>query len=329
MSDIFGVPSNNLLLIFEGNSVTKLHLLTIAALLSLTACETTKTKMGSLEAKTVATGAAGGAISTNANTALEKCASPLGTVSLVENVNAGWYTILRDPYRLPPTANLLRLMIQQSNCFVVVERSAASTAAMNRERDLMASGQARAGSNIGQSQMVISDYGLSPEVIFNNQNAGGMGGALGSLIEGGAGRALAGVAGSLNTKEASTMLTLVDNRSGVQVSASEGSASKTDFGVMGGLFGGSAGGSVGAYSNTAQGKVISAAFMDAYNQMVTSLRNYKAQTVTGQGLGGGGKLGVDGASAPAQTFAPADANKKPPVPKRPPAAKPAPVRPVQ
>ena len=176
--------------------------------------------------------------------------------------------------------------------------------------------------------MVISDYGLSPEVIFNNQNAGGMGGALGSLIGGGAGRALAGVAGSLNTKEASTMLTLVDNRSGVQVSASEGSASKTDFGVMGGLFGGSAGGSADAYSNTAQGKVISAAFMDAYNQMVTSLRNYKAQTVTGQGLGGG-KLGVDGASAPAQTFAPADANKKPPVPKRLPAAKPAPVRPVQ
>ena len=97
-------------------------------------------KMGSPEAKTVATGAAGGAISTNANTALEKCASPLGTVSLVENVNASWYTILRDPYRLPPTANLLRLMIQQSNCFVVVERSAASTAATNRERDLMASG---------------------------------------------------------------------------------------------------------------------------------------------------------------------------------------------
>ena len=134
------MPSNNLLLIFEGNSVTKLHLLTIAALLSLTAYKATNMKMGSPEAKTVATGAAGGAISTNANTALEKCASPLGTVSLVENVNAGWYTILRDPYRLPPTANLLRLMIQQSNCFVVVERSAAGTAAMNRERDLMASG---------------------------------------------------------------------------------------------------------------------------------------------------------------------------------------------
>jgi hypothetical protein len=44
--------------------------------------------------------------------------------------------------------------------------------------------------------------------------------------------------------------------------------------------------------------------MDAFNQMVISLRNYKAQTVQGQGLGGGGRLGVDGAAPPSQTSAP-------------------------
>ena len=71
-------------------------------------------------ADTVATGGAGGATSSGENSQLEKCASPLCTVSLVENQDAGWYTILRDEYRLPPTANLLRLMVQQSNCFVVV-----------------------------------------------------------------------------------------------------------------------------------------------------------------------------------------------------------------
>jgi len=49
--------------------------------------------------------------------------------------------------------------------------------------------------------------------------------------------------------------------------------------------------------------VITAAFMDAYNQMVVALRNYKAQSVQGQGLGGGGKLGVDGGVAPSQTKA--------------------------
>ena len=56
------------------------------------------------------------------------------------------------------------------------------------------------------------------------------------------------------------MLTLVDNRSGVQVAASEGSASKSDFAGFGGIFGGGAGGGLGGYQNTAQGKVITAAF---------------------------------------------------------------------
>ncbi|WOP15538.1 CsgG/HfaB family protein [Ottowia sp. SB7-C50] len=273
----------------------------------LAGCETTNMKMGSQDAKTVATGAAGGASASGENTQLEKCASPLGTVSLVENEHAGWYTILRNEYRLPPTANLLRLLIQQSNCFVVVERGAAGMRAMNRERELMGSGQMRGGSNFGGGQMVASDYGMSPEIIFSEGNTGGIGGALGGLIGGRGGGLLGAVAAGTKTREASTMLTLVDNRSGVQVAASEGSASKTDFGGMGALFGGVAGGGLGGYQNTPQGKVITAAFMDAYNQMVRAVRNYRAQRVQGQGLGGGGRLGVDGGAAPSQTYTPENA----------------------
>mgnify|MGYP000895004747 FL=1 len=273
----------------------------------LAGCETTNMKMGSQDAKTVATGAAGGASASGENTQLEKCASPLGTVSLVENEHAGWYTILRNEYRLPPTANLLRLLIQQSNCFVVVERGAAGMRAMNRERELMGSGQMRGGSNFGGGQMVASDYGMSPEIIFSEGNTGGIGGALGGLIGGRGGGLLGAVAAGTKTREASTMLTLVDNRSGVQVAASEGSASKTDFGGMGALFGGVAGGGLGGYQNTPQGKVITAAFMDAYNQMVRAVRNYRAQSVQGQGLGGGGRLGVDGGAAPSQTYTPENA----------------------
>lgn len=276
----------------------------VAATLLLTACQTTDMQMGSQGAKTVATGAAAGDATANASSSLEKCPTPLGTVSLIENQSAGWYTILRNEYKLPPTANLLRLLIQQSNCFVVVERGAAGMNAMTRERALMQSGEMRQGSNFGGGQMVASDYGLSPEIIFNNSNAGGMGGSLGGLVGGRYGGVLAAVGGNLQTKEASTLLTLIDNRSGVQVAASEGSASKTDFGGFGQIFGGSAAGGLGGYSNTAQGKVITAAFMDAFNQMVVALRNYKAQTVQGQGLGGGGRLGVDGAAAPSQTSAP-------------------------
>lgn len=284
----------------------KLAALAAGAIL-LTGCQTTDMQMGSQSAKTVATGSAAGAASANASSALERCASPLGTVSLIENQSAGWYTIITGEYRLPPTSTLLRLLIQQSNCFVVVERGAAGMNAMNRERAMMQSGEMRAGSNFGAGQMVASDYGISPEVIINNSDAGGLGASLGGIANRGRYSALLGaVGGSLQTKEASTMLTLIDNRSGVQIGVSEGSASKTDFGGFLNVAGASAAGGIGGYSRTPQGKVIAAAFMDSYNQLVVSLRNYKAQVVQGQGLGGGGRLGVDGGAAPSQTSAPGE-----------------------
>ncbi len=301
------------LVIFRANAASALSdatpkrrasCIAIAAALLLAGCETTHLRMGNSDAKTVATGSAAGAATSGTSTELERCESSLGTVSLIENQQAGWYTILRDQYRLPPTANLLRLLVQQSNCFVVVERGASGMNAMTRERSLMQSGEMRQGSHFTQGQMVASDYGLSPEIVFQNNNAGGASASLGGLVGGRAGSLLAAIGGSLNTKEASALLTLIDNRSSVQVAASEGSASKTDFGAMGQLLGNSGGARLGGYSNTAEGKVIAAAFMDAFNQMVRSLRSYKAQTVRGQGLGGGGRLGVDGAAAPSQTSAP-------------------------
>jgi curli biogenesis system outer membrane secretion channel CsgG len=295
----------------------------LAGLLVLTGCQTTDMQLGSQSAKTVATGSAAGSATSGESSQLERCASPLGTVSLIENQSAGWYTVLRNEYKLPPTANLLRLLIQQSNCFVVVERGAAGMNAMSRERDLMASGEMRQGSNFGRGQMVASDYGMSPEIVFSNSNAGGAGASLGGLVGGRYSGVLAAVGGNLQTKEASALLTLIDNRSGVQVAASEGSASKTDFGGFLKLSGESGGGNLGGYTRTPQGKVIAAAFMDAFNQMVVSLRNYKAQTVRGQGLGGGGRLGVDGGAAPSQTYAPGAAAPSSPVqaPARRPAAK--------
>ena len=269
----------------------KHSLVAIAALGLLTACQSPAMQMGDPAAKTVATGSAAGSTTAGSSSALERCAAPLGTISLIENVNAGWYTILRNEYRLPPTANLLRLLIQQSNCFVVVERGAAGMAAMSRERALQDSGEMRKGSNFGKGQMVSSDFGLSPEVIFSEGNTGGIGGALGGLIGGGAGRAVAVIGANTKTREASVLLTMIDNRSGVQIAAAEGSASKTDFGGFGALAGIGGAGALGGYTNTPQGKVIAAAFMDGYNSMVISLRQYRAQEVKG-GLGKGGQLPV-------------------------------------
>ena len=119
----------------------------------------------------------------------------------------------------------------------MVERGAAGMNAMTRERALMQSGEMRQGSNFGAGQMVASDYGMSPDIIFSNSNAGGVGAALGGLVGGRYSGVLTAVGGNMQTKEASAMLTLIDNRSGVQVAASEGSASKTDFGAFGSVFG--------------------------------------------------------------------------------------------
>lgn len=71
------------------------------------------------------------------------------------------------------------------------------------------------------------------------------------------------IASGLSGKEASTLLTLVENRSGVQVAAAEGSARNVDFNLLGGAVGGGLGGLGGGYSNTAEGKVIVAAFTDS------------------------------------------------------------------
>lgn len=260
--------------------------------LSLVACVENPIKMGSnSKASTVATGSAAGESTNEENTQLEKCSESLGTVSLVENQSAGWYGTLTGEYKLPPTANLLKLYIQQSNCFVVVERGTAGMRAMSRERDLEKSGELRKGSKFHKGQVVSSDYAINPEVVFSANDTGGIGGAVGGAVGGSVGRVLASVGGSTKTREASALLTLVDNRSSVQIAASEGSASKTDWGGFGSIFGGRAGAGLSGYSNTPQGKVVAAAFMDAYNQMVRSLRNYKAQEVKG-GLGKGGKLKV-------------------------------------
>jgi hypothetical protein len=262
------------------------------SLLLLAACS--DMQMGATSAKTTATGSAAGATSQNANAGLQHCAAPLGTVSIVEDTTAPWYDLLTGQYQLGSTVPVLKLLVQQSNCFVIVDRGRALAAAMD-ERQLNASGELRKTSKMHKGQMVAADYTISPSITFSNNNAGG--GAAGLLafvpVVGGA---LAGVAGTMKTQEASTLLTLVDNRSSVQLAAAEGSAKNVDYGVLAGVvaggFGGAGGGAGGAYANTAQGKVVVAAFTDSLNNLVASVKQYRAQSVKG-GLGAGGALQVN------------------------------------
>ncbi len=243
--------------------------------------------------KGAVTGAAGGAASEGANSTLERCDQALGTIGVVEDQSAGWYRTLQS-YKLGSTVPVLRMMIQQSNCFVVVERGAAMQN-MQVERQLQQSGEMRQGSNFGAGQMVAADYTMSPSIQFS-QNTGGIGGALGGLSR--SLGALGAIAGGIKTSEASTTLLMIDNRSGVQLAAAEGTARNTDFALFGSAYGWAGAGGAGGYSSTPEGKIIIAAFADSYNQLVKVVRNYRAQTVKG-GLGTGGALGVQGGSTPA------------------------------
>ncbi len=294
-------------------SLSRIALAAVAAA-SLSACVATAPTIGSPEAKTAATGSAGGANNENANSQLERCSETLGTLGVVEDQNAAWWAQMQS-YQLRSTVPVLRLLIQQSNCFVVVERGAAMNNMM-QERALQQSGEMRQGSNFGKGQMVAADYTMNPSITFSQKGTGGAGALLGAF----GGTLGAVIGGGLKFNDASTMLTLIDNRSGVQLAAAEGSSRNTDFNLFGGLFGGGGAGGAGGFTNTPEGKVLTAAFIDSYNQLVKAVKNYKAQEVKG-GLGTGGRLGVSGGTTPASQ--PAAAPAAAPAATQPAATKPA------
>jgi hypothetical protein len=229
---------------------------------SATAQGVTQPKQG--QGGSVVKGAAGTEGSTG-DDGLQHCDKPMGAMAVVEPQSQVLTALMR--YHLQSPVGLIRMMIQQSNCFIVVERGAGMQNLM-QERALSNAGQTREGSNMGGGQMVAADFVLTPNVVFSENNAGGVGGAVGSVFGSKAGA----VAGGLKFKEAQTSMLVADSRSGVQVAAAEGSTKKADLRLGGALFTGSGGGSAGGYGNTNEGKIIAAAFMDNYNKVVGVVR---------------------------------------------------------
>ena len=245
--------------------------LVVSASLSLTAPAhaqggITQPKQG--QGGSVVKGAAG-TQGSQGDSGLEHCGKPMGALAVVEPQDLILSSLRR--YNLSSPVALIRLMIQQSNCFIVVERGVGMQNLM-QERALASSGQLRQESNMGGGQMVTADFVLTPSVVFSENNAGGMGGAVGGIL-GRKAPVLGAVAGGLKFKEAQTSMLVADARSGVQVSAAEGSTRKADIRIGGALFGGGAGAAGGGYGNTNEGKIIAAAFMDNYNKVVRVIRD--------------------------------------------------------
>ena len=197
---------------------------------------------------------------------LEKCQAPVGTLAVVEPQQLVLDALFG--YGLESPTGVIRRMVQDSNCFIVVERGVAMER-MAQERQLAQGGQLVGGSNVGGGQLQAADFFLTPDVLFSEGNAGGVGGAIGGLF----GRRLGVAAGGLKFKEAQTSILIAATRSGIQVAAAEGQARSTDFsagalGFLGGVVGG-----FGGYSNTNEGRVIAASFLDNYNNVVESVRD--------------------------------------------------------
>lgn len=212
-------------------------------------------------------GAAGPDGSTG-DSGLQKCASPMGVATIVEPQDSILASL--QSYQLQSPTSLLRMIIQQSNCFLVVDRGLAMQNMM-QERSLGDSGELRNGANVGGGQMIAADFVFTSNVIISDKNAGGagIGAAIGGIF-GGAGAAVGALAGAAaKTKEAQTTLLVTDARSGLQVAAAEGSAKKSDF-ALGAVVGGVG---LGGYTSTDQGKVVAASFLNNYNNVVLAIRN--------------------------------------------------------
>ncbi len=199
------------------------------------------------------------------------CSKPLGTISVIEPEDGvNWWS----GQQLPAPSKLIKVFVNKSRCFTLVDRGVGMGAAM-AERDLAASGELRNRSNIGKGQIRAADYVLVPDLISQNSNAGGnaISGLLGGLMGGNVGRVVGGL--DFKKKTADVVLTVTDVRSSEQVAMAEGSAKKTDigWGAGGSLFTGShwGGGGASGYANTEIGQVITLAYLQAYTNLVSEL----------------------------------------------------------
>lgn len=206
---------------------------------------------------------------------IPRCTKSLGTIAIVEPDKQWW----REMNLGSPEA-ILKVFIQQSGCFTIVNRGRAmQSRAM--ERALQEQGETQPDQNVGKGQVRTADYFLQPDIVSSNKDSGGggVGGAVGGLLgrRGGLLGGIGAVAGgiSIKKKEASVTLSIVDARTTEEKAMTEGYARKTDIGFGGGAASGWWGGFAAAggtgYQNTDIGQVIVLAYLDAYTKLVREL----------------------------------------------------------
>ena len=199
-----------------------------------------------------------------------RCARKLGTISVADGDDPSAWT----QWSLSPPSKLLKVLIQRSGCFNLVDRGTGLNAAA-RERDIGSGLGLQRGSNVGQGQIKAADYVLVAEIQGANANVSGngVGAAAGSLIGGVAGGLLGGIRS--RKAEANTIVSVTNVRTTETIATEDGYAAKNDisFAAGGGGFFGSGGVAAvgGGYANTDIGRIVTLSFIQAYSKLVTSL----------------------------------------------------------
>jgi hypothetical protein len=197
---------------------------------------------------------------------LPHCDRALGTAAVQEPQTRWW-----EGMGLSSPEVLIKLFASRSGCLRMVDRNG-GLAMHNEEESLAQSGDLRRGSNIGRGQVASADFFLVPDIANSNSDSGGnnIGAVAGSFLPG----------GRTKRSEAQVLITLTDARTTEQLYVAEGAAKKTDVsfgaGGGGGGWGGFAALAGGGYSNTDIGKVITAAYFNAFIDLVHYMQSNAA-----------------------------------------------------
>ncbi len=194
------------------------------------------------------------------------CTRKLGTLSIVDGDNSSYWTA----WNLAPPSKLLKVLVQRSGCFNLVDRGSGLNAA-EKERAIGGNLGLQRGANVGQGQIKAADYVMVAEVQGANGDVGGSGaaGGIGGLLGGRVG----GLLGGIKSKklEANTVLSLTNVRTTETIATEEGYAAKNNLSLGGGGFFAVAGAAGGGYDNTDIGRVVTLSFIQAYAKMVGAL----------------------------------------------------------
>ena len=194
------------------------------------------------------------------------CNESLGTLSIEDGDDPSPWT----QASLAPPSKLLKVLVQRSGCFSLVDRGTGLNAA-SRERAIGSALGLQRRSNVGQGQIRAADYVLIAEIQGANSNVSGAGAAAGAA--GMVDRRLGGLLGGFRSRkmEANTILSITNVRTTETIATAEGYAAKNNLSIAGGGFLSSAAGVGGGYDNTDIGRIVTLSFIQAYSRLVSQV----------------------------------------------------------